>query len=184
MAQEEYGEKKGIVIIPLGINYGHYQNFRSTLLINYGKPIQVAEYYPVYAENPGLAINQLKERYAAEVSRLMINIQTEEYYETYMSLRTIFNDDMRSRLGITDHSLTGKFKADKAMIAMLDKELASAPDNIRNLDAQVTEYQSGLQKASLRDWVIRKEKYTVAGMVVSALTEDFTPSPFYCRIHK
>ena len=125
MAQEEYGDKQGIVIVPLGINYGHYQNFRSTLLINYGKPIQVAEYYKVYAENPGLAINQLKERYAAEVSKLMIDIQTEEYYQTYMMLRTIFNDEMRNRLGITDHSLTGKFRADKAMIEMLDKELAS-----------------------------------------------------------
>lgn len=169
MAQQEYGEKQGIVIIPLGINYGHYQNFRSTLLINYGKPIEVAEYYSVYAENQVLAIHQLKERYAAEVSKLMIDIQTEEYYQTYMSLRSIFNDDMRSRLGITDHSLTGKFKADKAMIAMLDKELDSAPENIKNLDLKVTEYQAGLQKSGLRDWVLRKEKYSKAGIAVSAL---------------
>ena len=169
MAQAEYGDKQGIVIVPLGINYGHYQNFRSTLLINYGKPIEVSEYYSVYDENPGLAINQLKERYAAEVSKLMIDIQTEEYYQTYMSLRTIFNDDMRNRLGISDHSLTGKFKADKEMIAMLDRELAIAPDNIRNLDAQVTEYQLGLQKAGLRDWVIKKEKYSLAGIAASSL---------------
>ncbi len=169
MAQEEYGEKQGIVIVPLGINYGHYQNFRSTLLINYGKPIEVSDYYSVYTVNPGLAINQLKERYAAEVSKLMIDIQTEEYYQTYMSLRTIFNDDMRNCLGITDHSLTGKFKADKAMIAMLDKELASAPDSIKNLDAKVTEYQSGLQKTGLRDWVIKKEKFSMAAIAVSAL---------------
>jgi 1-acyl-sn-glycerol-3-phosphate acyltransferase len=169
MAQQEYGEKQGIVIIPLGINYGHYQNFRSTLLINYGKPIEVAEYFHVYAENPVLAINQLKERYAAEVSKLMIDIQTEEYYQTYMSLRTIFNDDMRNRLRITDHSLTGRFKADKAMISMLDKELASAPDRIRILDTQVTEYQTGMQKTGLRDWVIKKDKYSMAGIAFSAL---------------
>ena len=167
IAQEEYGEKQGVVIIPLGINYGHYQNFRSTLLINFGKPIEVADYYRVYTVNPGMAINQLKERYAAEVSKLMIDIQTEEYYQTYMLLRTIFNDDLRNKLGITDHSLTGKFKADKAMIAMLDKELVSAPDSIKSLDAKVTEYQSGLQKAGLRDWVIRKEKYSMAGIAVS-----------------
>ncbi len=184
MAQEEYGEKQGIVIVPLGINYGHYQNFRSTLLINYGKPIEVSEYFSVYAENPVLAINQLKERYAAEVSKLMIDIQTEEYYETYMSLRTIFNDDMRNSLGITDHSLTGKFKADKAMIAMLDKELVSAPDSIKNLDAQVKEYQSGLQKAGLRDWVIKKEKYSIAGIAGLCLAENNFPSPVYSRIHK
>ena len=169
MAQEEYGEKQGIVIIPLGINYGHYQNFRSSLLVNYGKPIEVAEYYRAYTENPVIAINQLKERYAAEVSKLMIDIQTEEYYLTYMALRTIFNDDMRERLGITDHSLTGKFKADKAMIAMLDKELASAPDNIKNLDTLVADYQSDLEKAGLRDWVIKKERYSMAGIAFTAL---------------
>jgi 1-acyl-sn-glycerol-3-phosphate acyltransferase len=171
MAQEEYGEKQGIVIIPLGINYGHYQNFRSTLLINYGYPIEVADYYSVYTVNPVLAINQLKERYAAEVSKLMIDIQTEEFYLTYMSLRTIFNDDMRNRLGITDPSLTGKFKADKAMIAMLDKELVDAPENIKNLDTQVTEYQKHLQETGLRDWVIRKEKYSMTGIAVSVLVK-------------
>ncbi len=169
MAQEEYGDKQGIVIVPLGINYGHYQNFRSTLLINYGKPIQVAEYYKVYAENPGLAINQLKERYAAEVSKLMIDIQTEEYYQTYMALRIIFNDEMRNRLGITDHSLTGKFRADKVMIEMLDKELVSDEDNIKRLDERVSDYQSLLQKTRLRDWVIKKEKYSLPGLAAAAL---------------
>jgi 1-acyl-sn-glycerol-3-phosphate acyltransferase len=169
MAQEEFGEKQGIVIIPLGINYGHYQNFRSTLLVNYGKPIEVAEYYAAYTENPVIAINLLKERYAAEVSKLMINIQTEEYYQTYMSLRTIFNEDMRNRLEIKDNSLTGKFRADKAMIALLDKELASVPENIKKIDTIVTEYQLGLQRKQLRDWVVKKEKYSLAGIALSAL---------------
>jgi 1-acyl-sn-glycerol-3-phosphate acyltransferase len=169
MAQEDYGEKPGIVIIPLGINYGHYQNFRSTLLVNYGKPIEVAEYYRAYTENPVLAINLLKERYAAEVSKLMIDIQTEDYYQTYMSLRNIFNDEMRKILGIQDNSLTGRFRADKAMIALLDKELAAFPENMKNLDALVTEYESGLKKSNLRDWVVRKKKYSLAGMTVSAL---------------
>ena len=40
----------------------------------------------------------------------MIDIQTEEYYQTYMALRTIFNDEMRNRLGITDHSLNRKIQ--------------------------------------------------------------------------
>ena len=54
MAQEEYGEKPGIVIIPIGINYGHYQNFRSTLLINYGKPIEVVRILSMYTQKiPG-----------------------------------------------------------------------------------------------------------------------------------
>ena len=169
MAQEEFKEKPGIVIIPMGINYGHYQNFRSTLLINYGAPIQVAEYYSVYAENPGLAINLLKERYASEESKLMIDIQTEEYYMTYMALTTIFNDEMRKHLHIRDHSLAGKFKADKALIALLDKELATESGTIGTLNAIVSEYQEGLQKKGLRDWVLKKEKYSLACVAVSAL---------------
>jgi hypothetical protein len=55
------------------------------------------------------------------------------------------------------------------MIEKLDQELVTVPDNIKKLDDLVSEYQSGLQKAGLRDWVLKKEKYSLAGLAVSVL---------------
>ena len=169
MAQEDYGVNPGVKIIPIGYDYGHYQNFRTTLFVNVGKPIEVSEYFPVYQENHVLAINKLKERYAVEIRKLMIDIQTEEYYETYMSLRTIFNDEMRRRLGIADDSIAARFKADKVMIDLLDRELASSPDSIKVLDDLVRDYQQRLKREGLRDWVLGKRQYSIPVLLLGML---------------
>ena len=62
MAQETYGDKPAVKIVPVGFDYSHYQKFRSTLFINYGKPIEISEFYPVWKNNPVDAINQLRDR--------------------------------------------------------------------------------------------------------------------------
>ncbi|MBN1158727.1 MAG: 1-acyl-sn-glycerol-3-phosphate acyltransferase [Bacteroidales bacterium] len=159
MAQEDYKDQPGVKIIPVGIDYGHYQNFRSTLFVNVGKPIEVGSYYNLYNENPVSGINSLKEDFASVLRKLMIDIQPEEYYELYMNLRKICNEWMRKTLGIQGNSLSDRFRADKIMIQMLDESLRSNPERIRQLDAVVSDYQSGLNKLNLRDWVLRKEKY-------------------------
>ncbi|MBN2482557.1 MAG: 1-acyl-sn-glycerol-3-phosphate acyltransferase, partial [Bacteroidales bacterium] len=171
MAQEDYRDQPGVKIVPVGIDYGHYQNFRNTLFVNIGKPIEVAPYYNLYNENPVAGINSLKESFASSLRKLMINIQTEEYYELYMNLRTICNTWMRKELGIQGNSLSKRFRADKIMIQMLDSELENNPERIRQLDSIVSEYQSVLNKLNLRDWVLQKEKYPafqlIAGVVCS-----------------
>lgn len=169
MAQEDYGVNPGVKIVPIGYDYGHYQNFRTTLFVNVGKPIEVCEYFRIYQENPVQGINRLKERFAAEISKLMIDIRTEEYYETYMALRTIFNDEMRRRLAIADDSLAARFKADKAMIDLLDHELASSPDSIKALDNLVKNYQQRLKREELRDWVLGKRQYSIPGLLLGVL---------------
>lgn len=169
MAQEEYGTNHGVKIIPIGIDYSHYTHFRSTLFVNIGKPIEVSEYYSAFQENPVAGINLLKERYAAEVSRLMIDIRSEDYYDTFMDLRTLFNPEMRSILHIPGNSLADRFRADKEMIALLERETAGNPDNIRALDSKVTAYRELLRHFRLRDWVVKKPVYSLFSLFMNAL---------------
>jgi 1-acyl-sn-glycerol-3-phosphate acyltransferase len=44
LAQEEYGNEPGVKIVPIGIDYGHYQHFRSTLFVNIGEPTEIAPF--------------------------------------------------------------------------------------------------------------------------------------------
>jgi 1-acyl-sn-glycerol-3-phosphate acyltransferase len=169
-AQEEYGEKPYVKIIPIGYDYGHYQHFRSTLFVNFGKPIEVAAFFPLYKTNPVQAINMLKEEFAAKLSKLMIDIQTVEFYETYMFLRKIYNDDMRASLNIKEDTLSAKFRADKAMIDLLNLHLESHPDEIRELKTMVMHYQDKLKNAGLRDWVLKKDTYSFTGFMLAAIT--------------
>jgi hypothetical protein len=169
IAQEEYGVNPGVKIIPVGIDYSHYSHFRSSLFVNIGKPIEVSEYVTAYQENPVVGINLLKDRYASEVSKLMIDIQTEEFYDTYMDLRTIFNGEMRTILNIPGDSLPERFRADKEMIAMLDRELADNPVVVREIDEKVSAYRQLLKQSRLRDWVVRKPHYPITHLFLGVL---------------
>ncbi|HJZ40384.1 MAG TPA: 1-acyl-sn-glycerol-3-phosphate acyltransferase [Bacteroidales bacterium] len=168
-AQEKYGDQPGVKIVPIGIDYGHYQHFRTTLFVNVGKPIEVSEFYPAYRLNPVNGINMLKERFAGKLSGQMIDIQTEAYYELFMELRGLFNDEMRKILDIPDKSLSGRFRADKVMIDRLNLELEKNPESIGALNNLMMRYQEGLRRAGLRDWVVKKNTYPVAGLLLGVI---------------
>lgn len=156
-AQEKFGTAQGVQILPVGVDYGHYQNFRTTLFVNVGEPIEISEFYTEYADNPAQAINHLKDVYADRLRDLIIDIQTEEYYELYMDLRGIFRNEMKSFLNIRSNSLGDDFIADKKMIRALDMELEKNPGHIQALQQSVSGYLSELKKAGLRDWLFDKK---------------------------
>ncbi len=169
MAQDYFKNRQVVKIVPVGLDYGDYQKFRSTLFINYGKPIEVSDYYSLYTENNIEAVNKLRERLAREISNLMIDIQTEEYYDLYQNLRIIYNSELRKRLNITGKSLHDKFTADKKMISVLDEYKDRNPKEIKSLDKKVSEYMDGLNKFNLRDWVLQKDFYPLIIRCLEAL---------------
>lgn len=161
-AQEKYGNKEGIKILPVGVDYKHFQKFRQTLLIIYGDPIDVSEYWDTFKSNPAEATNLLKDRLADEIKKLIIHIETDEYYDLFMELRDIYNPKMREKLGIKENSLYSRYKADKAMIAQLDQVLLSEPEKIKTLNDNYSILKKGRDKLNLRNWVFKKKRYAVS----------------------
>jgi 1-acyl-sn-glycerol-3-phosphate acyltransferase len=178
MAQEAYKDKPGVKIVPVGIDYSHYRNFHASQLINYGKPIEVSEYYDIYTENNNEGINQLKERLEKEIRKLMIDIQTEEYYDLYQNLRIVYNADMRKKFNIKGNTHLDRFNADKKMIAILDKYLDENPDEISSLNQKMNKYTAGLKQLNLRDWVLKREKYSLLSRIAESAIL-LTLSPLY-----
>ena len=169
MAQEHYKNNPGVKIVPVGMDYSHYQKFRSTLFINFGRPVEVSEYYKVYTANSNEGINQLRERLAKEMSELMIDIQTEEYYDLYQGLRTVYNAEMRKKLKITGDSLPDRFIADKRMISALNEYVEGNPGKISPLGNKVSEYLKGLDRLNLRDRVLEKDCYPLLTRLLESL---------------
>ncbi len=161
-AQEDYGSKPGVKIIPVGIDYKHYQKFRQTQFINIGKPIEVSEYWDAYTENQAAGMNLLRERLADDLKKLMIHIESEEYYELYMGLRGIYNKVMRKRMNLKNYRLSDQFIADKLMINALDKCLKSDENSIRQLNNAYKEYAGLRDKLKFRDWVASRKKYSLS----------------------
>jgi hypothetical protein len=158
-AQEEYGATPWVQIVPVGIDYSHYQKFRQTLFLNVGQPIEVADYWEKYQESPATAINKLRARIGEEMRKCMIDIRSEEYYETYMGLRLLARPLMLRKMGLKKRSLSHRFDADKALIAALDRTLEAQPETMAEIHNDFSRYAQLRDRLGLRDWVFTKKKY-------------------------
>lgn len=168
-AQEKFGDTMNVKIVPVGIDYMHYQNIHQDLLINYGQPIDVSDFMDQYRENPPRAINILKDRLSEELKKVMIHISNEEFYDAYHEMRSLYNKRMRNRLGILGRTHYHRFTADKEMIRMLDENFISDPEGSKSLFSKVIEYSEGVKKFNLRNWVFDKKGFSLAGMILRSL---------------
>ena len=161
-AQEPYGGDPFVKIVPVGFDMGHYVKQNQKLLIQYGKPIEVWEYWHQYTENNARGINAMKARLREEMLPLMINIESDEFYDTIYELKGIFNSKMRKLMGIKGKKLIDKFKADKEFISRMDAQIEKDPESVRKLAEKVDTYKNGVKELKIRDWVVRDRGY---GMV-------------------
>ncbi|MFW5820726.1 MAG: 1-acyl-sn-glycerol-3-phosphate acyltransferase [Bacteroidota bacterium] len=159
-AQEDINTRDGIKLVPVGLDYSNYIKFFQNLLIIYGPPIEVSEYQELYSENPAKGINALKDRLVSELKKIMIHIETEEYYDVYQSLREFYNNRMRKKAGIVGRTHYDRFRADKMMIRMLDKKIETEPSLIEELAELVREYAKELEKLNLRNWIFERSGFT------------------------
>lgn len=70
-------------IVPVSIYYRDVFEFLTDVYITFGTPIEVSQYKDVYAENPNLATNQLRQDLETSLKSLVVNIWNDEFYEEY-----------------------------------------------------------------------------------------------------
>ncbi|HYW95497.1 MAG TPA: 1-acyl-sn-glycerol-3-phosphate acyltransferase, partial [Bacteroidales bacterium] len=177
-AQEKFGKKNGVKIVPVGLDYEHYQKFFQDILIIYGQPIEVSEYIESYLENSAKGQNELRERLAEEMKKIMIHIGNTELYDMYQSLRHIYNKRMRNKAGIIGRSHYDRFRADKQMIRILDSTFESDPDILRQLAGKVTTYMEDLKALNIRNWIFERSGFTTKKLIYKRIGLLLT-SPLY-----
>ena len=65
----------------LGINYYHFTDYRSELVIEYGEPINVRDFEASFQESEAKAINELRDRLSVAMAPLMFDIRDRDNYD-------------------------------------------------------------------------------------------------------
>lgn len=168
-AQETYGDQPGVVIVPVGIDYSNYSNFRGKLFVQFGEPIEVYEYYPSYLENPAKTINKIRARLAEEMRKYIIDIQSDDHYEMYMLLRHVYNEKMRKQTGRVKNTLYNRLVADQMMIGQLHEVEQQESESIQALDKLCTAYREGFEGLGMRDWLFKHSRYSWTALILADL---------------
>ena len=129
-ANDTFGSRMPVYIVPVGIEFGHFFRYRSSLLVQIGKPIHVTQFI---AQHPDLAvpeqINALRNELAGRLKELILHIPDDAHYNAAFALAQVCGHK---------NSLIDRFKAAKEAINRLADVTETQPlfDTAEDLSRQ------------------------------------------------
>jgi len=168
-AQEGFGREKGVVIIPVGFDFENYQKYRGTLLMNFGDPIEVNQFYDLYTENAANCFNEMRKVLRPAMTNVMIDIPSDDYYHTIDMARRIYRKTMCCKAQIPCNTIFDKFKADKKTIDQLNQAVEKTPGNMDVLKEKVDTYLAKAKNLNFRNWIIGKKPYSLLKLFIESL---------------
>lgn len=159
-ALEQFEEGKKLYVVPTGIEYNtSYQKAMQNLVVYYGKPLLVNDFYDIYKEDKARGERQLQLAIFDRMSDQMIDIKTKDYYDYYDIVRETAYRDFLTNEGHQDVHAQKLF-AQQKMIKGLDKALEIDETPFAPLQEKAREYNALMKSLNLRDWLFNEESYS------------------------
>lgn len=158
MAQQKYGTKEGVKIVPVGIDYGEYVHSGYPVIVNYGKPIEISEYVSVYEENPAVGINKLRQRLADEMRELMVDIRSEKHYDAFYQTLLVTDETVCDYLEkpVTE---INKFDARRLVAQKLVEEEKEGTDVVGKVENLTASIRALTSKPEYNAYLVKKDHY-------------------------
>lgn len=142
-ANEKFGDKKPVYIVPTGIEYGDYFRYRSTSLLQYGKPINVTEFVKEHPEMSEAQIQMaLRAQIGEGISKLITYISDDEKFDAKWSLVRILTAGRRGKL-------TKKLECNQQAIAKVDALFEEKPEEMEKLGRKALEFDRKRKEAGV-----------------------------------
>ncbi|MCQ2225663.1 MAG: 1-acyl-sn-glycerol-3-phosphate acyltransferase [Paludibacteraceae bacterium] len=154
-AQEKMNDQ-WVKIVPVGIDYGHYDNSGRHLIVSYGRPLSLKDYYEQYQQSAPQTMNKIKADLAQKMAPLMLNIQEVEDYDTFYTSCYLYNEQMLRVLGLEDNH-TNRLIARQKLVALLDKAKAANDAELISLRMACAEWNGSSDDVAFRARVAEEE---------------------------
>lgn len=168
--EEDNNFNADVQIIPTGIYYSNYWNFRSKLYVSFGKPISVKDFEKDYKEDKVKSMVKLGNLMHEKITEQIIHIKDLETHDDYDFLLDVCDTVVAGNLSGKKLNLKDKIITDKETVRKIDKLKDENPEDFAKLDEDTKIYKNKLEKFKLKDWVIEKsvssKKLTVKAFLI------------------
>jgi len=155
-AEEEQNNQLNVNLIPVGLDYSNYHNFRSYLQISYGKPIIISDYYDLYKKDEKQGLEILRNKLTESLKSLIIHIESSRFYELAENILKFYNFRMRQLLALSKNNYPNRFKADRKMCKILNKYIKDHPSEMESLEENMSEYNKNLKLLNITNKLFEK----------------------------
>ena len=133
-ANDKFGDKMPLYIVPVGITFGHFFRYRSSLLVQIGEPINVTQFV---IEHPELSIPQqitdLRNTLTDRLKKVILYIPDDANYNATLALAQLYGNEQHQRLRLTKNSIINRFSSAKETIRSVTSFIKSNPSEIQKI---------------------------------------------------
>lgn len=134
----------GLQILPVGLTYSAATKFRSDVLINTGKPIEVADYRSLFEDDSFKAAKKLTSDLEMAMGELIYNTQNATEEKLILKIEKILNSE-------DPVDPVAQFYRTKAYIARIRELKNDDPESYKKLSQDLNHYFSGLKRMKIND---------------------------------
>jgi 1-acyl-sn-glycerol-3-phosphate acyltransferase len=146
-AEKRNGNKLGIKVVPLGLNYLDADRFRSRVLIHVGQAIELTDYYEDFAINQSKTAKKLTEQFRIRLEQVLVNSTEKETELMVDELHDIFQSKYikQSKRGVQ-----GEIDLLKQIRDKMDEFSIAEPWKIAEIKTLLLELKSKLNQFEIR----------------------------------
>jgi len=101
----------GVKLIPVGLYFFSRSRFRSKVLVNVGRPIDIHPYFSLNERDNFEAVNQLTAQIQSRLENLTVNVQHKELDHFVKDIESIYRDELMTQT-TADHKSSKKIIAE------------------------------------------------------------------------
>jgi len=146
-----------IKIVPIGINYSNPHYFRSDVFINFGTPIELANYKDDYLKNEKDTVIKLTDVIEAKLSSLLVIVKDEKLNKLIEQIEILYRSKLRDE-SIPQEKALQDFNLSKKIVKAVEYYLIIHPEKIVDFEIKIDNYLKKLDQLKIRDTQIRKPK--------------------------
>ncbi len=164
----------GIKVIPIGLHFFSRSRFRSRVLVNIGKPIDLAPHTAQNRVNPTEAVQGLTKEIQTRLEQITVNLMHLELDDLVRDVELIYREELTGDTSLIPPHLSNnaeEFILTQRIAECVDYYYAREPKRVQDMQDRITAYKRKLQRLNLRDAMLQER--TVFSKVLASSARKF-----------
>jgi hypothetical protein len=159
-AERRQNYSLGVKLIPIGLHFFSRSRFRSRVLINVGRPMELQPFFALNEKDNVEAVNQLTNKIQDSLEKLTVNVQHTELDRFVKDIENIYRDELMTQT-LVDHKSSKKIVAE----FVITQKIADCvgyfhehdPQKVRDMEEKIADYNRKLKRLHLKDIMVREK---------------------------
>jgi glycerol-3-phosphate O-acyltransferase/dihydroxyacetone phosphate acyltransferase len=164
--------KLGIKLIPVGLHFFSRSRFRSKVLVNVGRAIDLQPYFSLNEKDNFEAVNQLTAQIQSSLEHLTVHVQHTELDRFVKDIESVYRDELMTQT-LADHKSSKKiiteFIITQKIADCVEYYHEHDPQKVRDIEEKISGYKRKLKLLHIKDIMVR-EKTSIKKLFKAELT--------------